>query len=799
MAKIYARASCVIVWLGGVADRSNEALEAIRAAAEGQSVKSATDQAILTLLERPWFKRIWVLQEVAAARHILIKSGRTEIDGFAFCSGLSALKISYGTNQSLGNIIPTMAYLIRGAVFRPRYEGHETSQLGRFALNIRPLSQLVDTFHTRQATDPRDKIYALLGMSSDDSDDLDNAGLSPNYQMPWKEVFRNLVKFSTSDQMSVTVWDDKEVAIIKGKGCILGQVSQVKSHDTRHDIQSVEFLWKKPFYQKGNLVSKLTFPTSAKPVQAGDAVYFLQGAPMPSIVRLCHGHLAVIVIAIPLPDYTQPITAPRCEIPVVWDWETSQSKAQDEAYHKGLIASCREPKCPSTECKCQDYLHEATKLWDSGLILNGLERYDEAGKTLQKAVKIYGAALKTAIASHGPWTNSDNEALSVMNDIIIREQGADTEPRDKERRTPLSRAAESGHESFVRLLLDMGSDVDAKDDDGKIPLFHAVDNRCEAITRLLLDKGATIDTGDRWGTTLVSQAAVKGQEAIIRLLLDRGAAVDSRDYRWGRTPLSQAAANGHETVVRLLLDIGADIDAKDDDGRTPLYHAIDNRREIITQLLLDKGANINAPDQWGETPLSQAAANGHETVVRLLLDIGADIDAKDDNGRTPLCHAVNNGREVIVRLLLHKGATIDARDRSGQTPLSWAAADGHETVVRLLLDRGAAVDAWNDFGWTPLLYASANGHETVVRLLLDKGAAIDARGGLGWTPLLYASANGHETVVRLLLDKGATNDAWDGSGRTPLWWATRNGHEAVVQLLLDKGADIDVKMSFEVE
>lgn len=60
MAKIYARASCVIVWLGGVADRSNEALEAIRAAAEGQSVKSATDQAILTLLERPWFKRIWV-------------------------------------------------------------------------------------------------------------------------------------------------------------------------------------------------------------------------------------------------------------------------------------------------------------------------------------------------------------------------------------------------------------------------------------------------------------------------------------------------------------------------------------------------------------------------------------------------------------------------------------------------------------------------------------------------------------------------------------------------------------------
>lgn len=66
MAKIYARASRVIVWLGKVADQSNEALEAIRAAAEGQSVDSATDKAIVKLLDRPWFKRIWVRDGVAS-------------------------------------------------------------------------------------------------------------------------------------------------------------------------------------------------------------------------------------------------------------------------------------------------------------------------------------------------------------------------------------------------------------------------------------------------------------------------------------------------------------------------------------------------------------------------------------------------------------------------------------------------------------------------------------------------------------------------------------------------------------
>jgi hypothetical protein len=79
MAKIYAKASRVIVWLGEAADNSDEALKAIRRIAEEQHTNSAiyktnqeavlappdqqpkTDQqAILKLLEREWFQRIWV-------------------------------------------------------------------------------------------------------------------------------------------------------------------------------------------------------------------------------------------------------------------------------------------------------------------------------------------------------------------------------------------------------------------------------------------------------------------------------------------------------------------------------------------------------------------------------------------------------------------------------------------------------------------------------------------------------------------------------------------------------------------
>ena len=64
MTKIYGQANRVIVWLGEAADDSDQALEDIRVAAEGEFTNSSNNEksqkAILKLLERPWFRRIWV-------------------------------------------------------------------------------------------------------------------------------------------------------------------------------------------------------------------------------------------------------------------------------------------------------------------------------------------------------------------------------------------------------------------------------------------------------------------------------------------------------------------------------------------------------------------------------------------------------------------------------------------------------------------------------------------------------------------------------------------------------------------
>jgi hypothetical protein len=447
-------------------------------------------------------KSVQVLQEVAAARHVLIKCGLTEIDGYAFCSGLSALQLSYETCPDLQGLIRSVAYLIMGAIFRPRYEKDETSQLGRFSLGIRPLSELMDMYHTREATKPHDKVYALLGMSSDNPS---TAGLSPNYESSWKEVFQKFVNFSLSDRMCVDTWKDKQVAVIKGKGRILGEVSSVERDVARDDRQNVTIIWKRYFNTKGEQSSYFTFPASAKSIQVGDIICFMQGASKPSIIRPCNGHSAIIIIAVPLPELVRSITAFPNNILLIWDWNASQGKSQDEGYYERLIGSREKPKCPRTECKCQDYLDKATRLWDFGLLLNGLERYEEAGKNLRKAVEVYRTALGSVDTSHGPWRKAeeaDDEVLRVMDVLLIEDKGTHIESKYKEYgQTPLWQAAENGHEAFVRLLLDKGASIDAKDSDGWTPLSRAAGNGHEAVVRLLLDKGASIDAKGLDGRT----------------------------------------------------------------------------------------------------------------------------------------------------------------------------------------------------------------------------------------------------------------------------------------------------------
>ncbi|KAI0186562.1 heterokaryon incompatibility protein-domain-containing protein [Xylaria flabelliformis] len=554
MAKIYARAYRVIVWLGEAPDNNNQALEVIRVAAEEQStsatINEVNEQAITTLLKRPWFQRIWVLQEVAAAQRVLIKYGPTDIDGYAFCSGLSELNLSYKTSPDFQSLILPAVYLIRGAVSQHKHKRDEINRSSTFSLHIRPLGELVDRYHTRKATNRLDKVYALLDMSSDDPN---KTGLIANYNVSWREVFRKLVEFSLSNQMSVDTWDDKEVAVIEGKGYVVGEVYSVDN--TQYDRQRMDITWKNTssMFDPTKIQSPhFTFHASAKPVQKGDIVCLLQGASKLTIVRLCGDFLTIIMIAAPPADYLQKwltsVTTFPNDLPLVWDW------GEDSKY---LTFNREVPKCPRTGCQCQEYLDKSARLWNIGMLLNMIKKYENARKNIRNAVEFYmtGVALRSAdeaYPDHGPWRKADEEVLRVL-DLLSVSIGAKYPKHDQ---TPLLWVAEQGYEAVVQQLLDKGVDIHAKNSLGQTLLFWAAGNGYEAVVRQLLDKGADINLKDDYGGTPLLHAVQYRHEAVVRQLLDKGAKIDLKDDLSRKTP-SPTAEIGREAIVQQLLDKGA--------------------------------------------------------------------------------------------------------------------------------------------------------------------------------------------------------------------------------------------------
>lgn len=313
--------------------------------------------------------------------------GPAEIDGYTFCLGLESLKQIYEALPDLQNLIPSIVYLIKEAIFRPTYQ---TSSPGRVSLDICPLGDLIDMFHTREAKWAPDKVYALLGMSSDG---LGAAGLSPDYKVPWKELLQRLVEFLLGEHVSVEAWNHREMAVINCRGCVLGQAALVKNNQNDRENQSIVF--KNTAEHLGYCEEyDWTIPASAKSIQDGDLVCLLKGAPKPTIIRPYKDHFVVIIIAATLPEAirmeTQLITDFPRDFLLVWDWETSQGKLQNRGKCQTLIETIGREH---SKKELEDDLGRATRLRKAALVLQDSEKYEEAKERLQEAIESYERAL----------------------------------------------------------------------------------------------------------------------------------------------------------------------------------------------------------------------------------------------------------------------------------------------------------------------------------------------------------------------------------------------------------------------
>ena len=304
--------------------------------------------------------------------------GSAEMNGYAFCSGLN--KLGSSSYPGLQGLIRSAVYLIRGAIFRPRYAMSLPSRVS--------LGELIDMYHNREATRRHDKIYALLGMSSEVPS---AAGLSPNYQVSWKELLLRLVGFLLYKEISVETWNEREIAVIKTKGFILGQVSSVESDSARYDRQHVTIDFKntsRSSEYRRKWGDRWTLQASAKPIRNGDPVCLLQGASKPTIIRTRKDHFAVIVIAV------TPRQGVQTESRHV---ERQGSLPSMESFSRDFLLAWNWDESNETLAEINTLVSEysmtasnkITSLYNVALILQDAGEYEETGKRFQEIIEAY--------------------------------------------------------------------------------------------------------------------------------------------------------------------------------------------------------------------------------------------------------------------------------------------------------------------------------------------------------------------------------------------------------------------------
>jgi len=254
-----------------------------------------------------------VLQEVAAARHLSIVCGSCEIDSYSFSSGVNALEWVYAKHPEVGNSIWPMVHLMQCTppLLGPVHVGEGSD----FSLDIHCLGDLIDMYRLREATDRRDKIYALLGMCSDRR----LVNLLPDYEISWTALLCKAATALFGRHIQVMAWNDKEVAVISAQCWLRGKVTAIRN-ESRGQLVLIS-----PARVMDDAIQYLHL--GVEPIRKGDILCYIAGgyAGKQAILRVLGDYYFVIAAAIDVPgleSYDEWRRSSRLyNATIIWDWE----------------------------------------------------------------------------------------------------------------------------------------------------------------------------------------------------------------------------------------------------------------------------------------------------------------------------------------------------------------------------------------------------------------------------------------------------------------------------------------------
>jgi len=544
------------------------------------------------LLGRAWFKRVWIIQEAVNARAAEIVCGGRSVSATIFALMPSLLEFTPEPQcQPILEVMPGP----------PRNRS--------WLIKKRDLHTMLTKFSRSEATDPRDNIYALLGISSDA---CNTELLRPNYEKSIRDVVADTVSF-------------------------LLNFNQLESDSLiRGFFNCLHWTWERFRENVGGLANEVL----------KDAMSDSKYAP--------------IVRQLVLRDDIDRQLNVNDDTPLMW----LLGRSGNEEIVKLLFATGKEKIFPGAlSIPAKNGFTELVKLLlDTEKV--DVNFKDPGGRTPLSWAAHAGseAVVKLLLETHGveiDVRDSDGQsplwcAASTGSEAVVKlllETGrVDPDSKDRFGETPLLKAAYRNSAPVVKMLLETGKvDVNQGSTSGA-PIFYAlIHNQSEEIVEMLLETGRVyINTKDYDGMTPVGR-------------LCRECRCEWKLAKYPKKHLLEEVdfLCWHEKMVKRLLETGkADLDSRDNEGYTPLDLAVALRAPRMAKLLLETGkVSVDAKNEYGNTALFRAISdsnknNSNEAIIKVLLEIGkADIRVRDSAGRTPIERARDEKHESIVKLL----------------------------------------------------------------------------------------------------------------------------------------------------
>ncbi|KAH7389214.1 hypothetical protein BKA64DRAFT_680061 [Cadophora sp. MPI-SDFR-AT-0126] len=257
MNRIYQEAAGTIVWLGSSDERTHLAKQATalicREASDwwlsmalnledgwetryNQPHVHAKFEALNALLMRPWFHRVWIVQEVARARKVHVLCGEYRFSwhvitdyvmyncsptAIALIRETRVFAVVPSINSLNDDIVTDQMIMIRLVLNENSWERScvqlRGREMGRDTLEGLPkgkdltLTSLLFLTRKFKASEPRDRVFALLGLCDGDP------GVAVNYDQPIVELFTSVAfPFIAGSDLHITIPRLLGLSVVEG-------------------------------------------------------------------------------------------------------------------------------------------------------------------------------------------------------------------------------------------------------------------------------------------------------------------------------------------------------------------------------------------------------------------------------------------------------------------------------------------------------------------------------------------------------------------------------------------------------